>query len=125
MFPDRCRSLVALAKGDRAALREALSRTSREELSRFFWTYEQAIAELERAPLLDHAHTLTEDEFRDLSSWIVGQGREAFVEALTDPSKLPREARGGWFVLTDITSEHERRFGEPLPPFDQEDYLMR
>ena len=125
-FPDRFWALVEIAKEDRAALREALSRMSDDELSRFYWTYEQAIVELEGPPLLDHVKdVLTEDELRVLSLWIVGQGRDVFVEALTDPSRLPREARGGCFVLRDIMAEHERRFGEPIPAFDPDDYLMR
>ncbi|MEL7371858.1 MAG: DUF4240 domain-containing protein [Myxococcota bacterium] len=128
-FPPLFWTLVSLSTEDLDSLRARLERYSNGEILRIYWTFEQALAELEASPWASEHRALTQTELRDLSSWIVGQGEKTYRQAWTDPSRLVEQPVQFNFVLLECIDDVWRsRNGRRLsidPPIEPEDYLMK
>jgi uncharacterized protein DUF4240 len=108
--------LVALSQQDREDFRARVKKMSREELSDFYWTYENAAAELKAEPYVDAMQPgLSESGIDDLAIWIVSQGKDYYEKVLNDPKQTPAVAGPSSRILDNVIKEYYDRFGGSIP----------
>ncbi|MGQ0773197.1 MAG: DUF4240 domain-containing protein [Pseudonocardiales bacterium] len=99
-------------------LERMLATMPEEELVDFYWTYEQAAADLKDEDFRTYLDPeLTEDGIDDLAQWIVAQGLNYYEKVMLDPSKIPPRLPDGavpprWTGLA--FRSYRQRYGTPI-----------
>lgn len=108
--------LIALAHQDRDQFRARVKEMSREELSDFYWTYENAAAQLKGPPYVDYmSPDLSEDNIDDVAMSVVGQGEEYYAKILNNPELTPYDVSGSPGIVGIAVKEYYDRYGEAVP----------
>lgn len=120
--------LIHLAAEHPEGFERALREMSEAELVDFYWTYEQAAADLKDEEFVQHmAPPVTEDHIDDVAQWVVSRGLDYYEAVMLDPASIPPELPEGATVtgLTGAAQEiYEERYGSPIrfrdePPPDE------
>ncbi|MFE3906220.1 hypothetical protein ACFXPY_39725 [Streptomyces sp. NPDC059153] len=73
-------------------LRGAISRMPEADLVEFYWTYEEAAADLKDEEFTKHLNPpRTEDFIDDVAQWVVSQGLSYYESIMVNPSMIPPE----------------------------------
>jgi len=110
--------LIELGIDDPAALEHRIGRMSEVELVEFYWTYEEAAADLKGEEFTTFlAPPRTEDFVDDLAQWIVSQGLHHYEAIMAQPSTMPRELPSGavpppWTGVVSRT--YRERYAAPV-----------
>lgn len=84
--------LIGVGLNNPSELERRIAEMSESELVNFYWTYEDAAADLKDEEFTKHLNPpRTEDFVDDVAQWIVGQGLDYYEEIMMDPSKIPPE----------------------------------
>jgi hypothetical protein len=122
-IPDQFWDLISLAQKDREQFRTRVKQMSREELSDFYWTHENAAAELKGPPYVDYmSPDLSEDNIDDVAMSVVGQGKDYYAKILKNPELTPHDAPGSPGIVGIVVKEYYDRFGEAVPFPDRKDW---
>ncbi len=126
LFSHKFWDIVALAKADPKGFTQLLSQMDQAELGRLYWTYEQAIAELEREDILAQAGPdMTEDSFRAICEWLVGQGQDRYEAIMRKSEHLAENPGRGWFILDEVILEYRKRFQSVIPYPDDGNFFLK
>jgi hypothetical protein len=106
--------------GDKERLREILAEFPQHEAQRFCWNFEEAREQI--ATLYVDFASFSEDTLRDICSWVVTQGEDAFVtvwdeaeDVVIDPNSPYGQIQRDPGLLGVAMEVYQARFGEPVP----------
>jgi hypothetical protein len=113
--PDKFWNVIEEARQDPDRFREMLKKMSREEITHFYWTYEELANQLRADYYYDYVDPdLSEDGLAELANWVVAQGKNYYRKVWEDPEQIPpREDDVG--LLSEAVEEYEQRFGDDIP----------
>lgn len=121
-IPDEFWKLIDLARTDYEAFVAALRTMEREDLVRFYWTYEDAAAELKEEPYIDNmSPDISEDGIDDVAQWVVAQGKKFYLDVIQEPNKVPLRVDSAPEILGEVVIVFDDRYDEPIP-YPDEDY---
>jgi len=80
--------IIERAQKDKKKLEAILMEFDLEELKRFNRTFLNAATYLTDDPFLDHM-TGSEDGVKDITAWVVSQGKDYFMEIWKHPERIP------------------------------------
>ena len=82
-------NMINRAQKDRSKLRAILMELDREELNRFRYQYKEAAYYLTDDRFVKYMLGRSEDDIEDLTEWVVGQGKEYFMDIWNHPEHIP------------------------------------
>lgn len=118
--PQQFWDIIEQANGDSAVLRVELQSMAVEDIIKFYWNYEEAVAQIK--PLYYEFGRFSEDSVDEICYWLVAQGSSAYREfwhapdkAITNESSPYSQLKNDPGLMSEIYEVYEERFHEPLP----------
>lgn len=112
--------IIGRCGGDKERLREILADLPPHEIQRFCWNFEEAREQI--ATLYMDFASFSEDTLRDICSWVVTQGEEAFVNVwddaenvVIDPNSPYGQIQRDPGLLGVAMEVYQTRCGEAVP----------
>lgn len=113
-------NVIERSNGDPAVLRGELEAMTVEDIVKFYWNYEEAVAQIK--PLYHEFSHFSEDSVDEICYWLVAQGASAYKEFWNAPDEaITREEspysklRDDPGLVSEIYEVYEERFHESLP----------
>jgi hypothetical protein len=82
-------NIINRAQKDRSKLKAILLEFDREDLNRFRYQYKEAAYYLTDDRFVKYMLGRSEDDIEDLTEWVVGQGKEYFMDIWNHPEHIP------------------------------------
>ena len=114
-IPEEFWQTIAEARSDPDRFREMLKRMSRDEITNFYWTYDEVAGQLKDDIYWDYVDPeLSEDGLGELANWVVAQGKDLYSKVYDYPEEMPpQEDDPG--LMSEAIDVFKERFGEHIP----------
>ena len=110
--------IIAQAEGSRTKLIAILMQFDYDQLNRFEYEYSYAAGYLQNKRFVEHMDGKSNDSVDDLTRWIVGKGKEFYMDVWNHPEHTPASEEYGDSNLAPA-SWHVclRNFGDKIDEF--------
>lgn len=120
--------IVEACQASADELRVKLLTMSAEDIIKFYWNYEEAVAQIK--PIYDEFSDFSEDSIDEVCYWVVAQGAEAY-KTLWDEGDVAIASKGSPFsrlrsdpgLVSEALEVYSERFHQRLPEKDHANFV--